>query len=186
MTDPRALSYEERPAVGRQELPEEHWRGLEEGVVRLPRCADCKRPIRLVADRCLECGSWDQEWVEVEPEACWPATSAAAANATELCGPVRTLLYIPDIDGWEIPGHSLSDVLGCCDLALLDGTFYRRDELPRQADIPHPPIAETLDLLTPEEAAKVRFIHLNHTNPVLDPDGPTALVAVQGEMIPLD
>ena len=44
---------------------------------------------------------------------------------------------------------------------------------------------ETLDLLTPEEAAKVRFIHLNHTNPVLDPEGPAALVAVQGDMVPL-
>lgn len=100
-----------------------------------------------------------------------------------LQGPRRTLLYLPDIDRWDL---DLSALLKRCDLALLDGCFYSKDELPRQGEVPHPPIAETLDLLAPEEAAKVRFTHLNHTNPVLDPDGPSALVAVQGETLPLD
>jgi len=98
-------------------------------------------------------------------------------------GPRRTLLYLPDIDRWDL---DLPALLNRCDLALLDGSFYSRDELPRQGDIPHPPITETLDLLAPEEAAKVRFTHFNHTNPVLDPDGPSVLAAVQGETIPLD
>jgi pyrroloquinoline quinone biosynthesis protein B len=98
-------------------------------------------------------------------------------------GPRRTLLYLPDIDRWDL---DLPALLERCDLALLDGCFFSRDELPRQAEVPHPPITETLDLLAPEEAAKVRFTHLNHTNPVLDPDGPTVLVAVQGETIALD
>jgi len=97
-------------------------------------------------------------------------------------GPSRRLLYLPDIDAWTIDVHAL---LARCDLALLDGTFYRRGEIGRQGDVPHPPIEETLDLLSPEEAAKVRFFHLNHTNPVLDPDGPVALLAVQGDTIPL-
>jgi len=97
-------------------------------------------------------------------------------------GPARTLLYLPDIDRWDV---DLPALLARCDLALLDGTFYSRAELPRQGDIPHPPIVETLDRLAPEAAAKVRFLHLNHTNPVLDPDGPAALVAVQGATIPL-
>jgi len=98
-------------------------------------------------------------------------------------GARRTLLYLPDIDRWDI---DLPALLKRCDLALLDGSFYSRDELPRQTEIPHPPITDTLDLLAPEEAAKVRFTHFNHTNPVLDPDGPNVLVAVQGETIPLD
>jgi len=98
-------------------------------------------------------------------------------------GPRRTLLYLPDIDRWDI---DLPALLERCDLALLDGSFYSGDELPRQTDIPHPPITETLDLLAPEAAAKVRFTHFNHTNPVLDPDGPSVLVAVQGESIALD
>lgn len=97
-------------------------------------------------------------------------------------GPSRRLLYLPDIDRWDLDLHAL---LAPCDLALLDGTFYRHGEIGRQGDVPHPPIEETLDLLSPEEAAKVRFFHLNHTNPVLDPDGPSALVAVQGDVIPL-
>jgi pyrroloquinoline quinone biosynthesis protein B len=98
-------------------------------------------------------------------------------------GPRRRLLYLPDIDAWTI---DLPALVARCDLALLDGTFYRRGEIGRQGDVPHPPIEETLDLLSPEEAAKVRFFHLNHTNPVLDPDGPAVLVAVQGGTIPLD
>lgn len=98
-------------------------------------------------------------------------------------GPRRTLLYLPDIDRWDV---DLPALLGRCDLALLDGCFYSRDELPRQGEIPHPPITETLDRLAPEEAAKVRFTHFNHTNPVLDPDGPQVLAAVQGDTIALD
>ncbi len=97
-------------------------------------------------------------------------------------GPERRLLYLPDIDRWEI---DLSALLARCDLALLDGSFYSRGELPGRADIPHPPIVETLDRLDPEEAAKVRFLHLNHTNPLLDEEGPTALVAREWEEIPL-
>ncbi len=41
------------------------------------------------------------------------------------------------------------------------------------SDIPHPFIADSMDrfaALPPEERAKVRFIHLNHTNPALWPD----------------
>ncbi len=97
-------------------------------------------------------------------------------------GPKRTLLYLPDIDRWTI---DLPALLARCDLALLDGTFWARDEIAHQGEVPHPAVEETLDLLSPEEAAKVRFIHLNHTNRLLDPDGPRALVAVQGGRIPL-
>ena len=98
-------------------------------------------------------------------------------------GARRTLLYLPDIDRWDV---DLPALLDRCDLALLDGSFYTRDELPRQGEIPHPPITETLDLLAPEDAAKVRFTHFNHTNPVLDPDGPSVLAAVQGDTFALD
>jgi len=100
-----------------------------------------------------------------------------------VAGPARRLLYLPDIDRWEV---DLEGLLARCDLALLDGTFYGRGELGRQGDVPHPPIEETLARLSPEHAAKVRFVHLNHTNPLLDENGPVALVAVQGERIPLD
>ena len=97
-------------------------------------------------------------------------------------GPNRRLLYLPDIDHWGIDPNEL---VARCDLALIDGTFYSFDELPRQDDVPHPPIEATLARLTAESLAKVRFIHFNHTNPVLDPDGPEVAVAMQGEEIEL-
>lgn len=97
-------------------------------------------------------------------------------------GPSRKLLYLPDIDHWEIDPNEL---VARCDVALLDGTFFSRDELPRQGDVPHPPIEETLRVLTPESVAKVAFLHLNHTNPALDPDGPPVVLAEQGATIEL-
>jgi len=99
-----------------------------------------------------------------------------------ISGPQKTLVYLPDIDAWTLDLHAL---LASCDLALLDGTFFSRNELKHQERVPHPPIEETLALLTQEERAKVRFIHLNHTNPVLDPGGPRPPLARQGETIRL-
>ena len=107
---------------------------------------------------------------------------ASDTNAFRIAGPERTLLYLPDIDEWSIDIHALLEGV---DWALLDGSFYSADELPRQADVPHPPMTETLAMLRADERAKVKFTHLNHTNPVLGYDGPEVVVAVQGEDIPL-
>jgi len=123
-----------------------------------------------------------EDGLEFEPIPVPHRDEHADTHAFLIHGPEHTLLYLPDIDAWEI---DLSALLARCDLALLDGSFYSRDELPRQRNIPHPPIVETLALLSDAEAAKVRFFHFNHTNPVLDADGPNVLVAVQGETIPL-
>jgi len=138
------------------------------------------------AETRLGCGAWPpttlEEGLAFEPVPVPHRDEYADTHAFLVSGPERTVLYLPDIDAWEI---DLSALLARCDLALLDGSFYSRDELPRQRDIPHPPITETLALLSDEEAAKVRFLHFNHTNTVLDADGPNVLVAVQGETIPL-
>lgn len=85
--------------------------------------------------------------------------------------PSWRLLYLPDIDSWE--GFPLASVLAEVDVALLDGTFWDDQEL-RDLErdpsvIPHPRIVDTLDRLSrlPEQAQrKVRFIHLNHSNPL--------------------
>ncbi len=64
------------------------------------------------------------------------------------------------------------------------------------SQIPHPFIAETMTRLAPLPAAergKVRFIHLNHTNPALDENGEAAgriraagfRVTIEGERVPL-
>ena len=89
-------------------------------------------------------------------------------------GPARTVLYVPDIDKWEKWGTPLEEALSPVDVAYLDGTFYADGELPgrNMAEVPHPFIVETMARLArlPEKArAKVRFLHLNHSNPALDP-----------------
>jgi pyrroloquinoline quinone biosynthesis protein B len=114
-------------------------------------------------------------------------------------GPGRSVLCIPDIDKWERWDRRLEDVLADVDVAYLDGTFYADGELPGRdmSAIPHPFIAETMARLAPlpaGERAKVRFIHLNHTNPALRADSDAAgaiaaagfAVATQGERVPLD
>ncbi len=90
-------------------------------------------------------------------------------------GPRRTLLFIPDIDKWEdwdAQGTRVEDLIPGVDVAYLDGTFYANGEIPGRdmSTIPHPFITasmERFDFLPPAERAKVRFIHLNHTNPAL-------------------
>jgi Metal-dependent hydrolases of the beta-lactamase superfamily I len=91
-------------------------------------------------------------------------------------GPKKSLLLISDIDSWEPVKDSLSGWLKTADYALLDGTFYSGNELPGRDIhlVPHPTIEASLQVfqsLAPFRAA-IFFIHLNHTNPLLDPDSP--------------
>ncbi len=110
-------------------------------------------------------------------------------------GPERTALFLPDIDKWERWERPIEGVLTAVDLAYLDGTFFDGDELPGRdmAEIPHPFVVESLarlSSLAPEERAKVRFLHLNHSNPLLDPASAASArvraagltVAAQGEV----
>lgn len=98
-------------------------------------------------------------------------------------GPEKKALFIPDIDKWHKWEQDLPRLVSQVDYAFLDGTFYADGELPGRdmSEIPHPFIAESMALLEPlppAERAKVIFIHFNHTNPVLDPEG-EALKAVE-------
>lgn len=93
-------------------------------------------------------------------------------------GPERSALFIPDIDKWtrwDEQGGRLEDQLAKVDIAYLDASFFADGEVPGRdmAQIPHPFVSETIARLAPlpaEERAKVRFIHLNRTNPALRPD----------------
>jgi pyrroloquinoline quinone biosynthesis protein B len=82
-------------------------------------------------------------------------------------GPARRLLYLPDIDGWERWEHSLHDVIAEVGVALLDGSFFSPAELPGRdiTRIGHPLVTDTAARLA-GQAAEVRFIHLNHSNPL--------------------
>ena len=59
-------------------------------------------------------------------------------------------------------------------ILLVFGSFWDASELPGRdmSEIPHPPVSETLARLGErvEGDAEVHFIHLNHSNPVCDPD----------------
>ena len=89
-------------------------------------------------------------------------------------GPNKTALYLPDIDKWSKWSISLIEILKNVDYAFIDATFYTNDEINRDIDeIPHPLVIETMDLLSelPDyQRDKVYFIHMNHTNQMLDPN----------------
>jgi len=88
-------------------------------------------------------------------------------------GPERKALFIPDIDKWEVWGKDLVAELAKVDAAFIDATFFDAAEVGGRdiREIPHPFVIETMELLESlpgTEKAKVRFIHFNHTNPLLD------------------
>ena len=90
-------------------------------------------------------------------------------------GPRRSLLFIPDIDSWkefDDAGTRIEDLIAGVDVAYLDATFYANGEIPGRdmSGFPHPFITHSMERfsgLSAEERAKIRFIHLNHTNPAL-------------------
>ncbi len=92
-----------------------------------------------------------------------------------ISGPSRKLLYIPDIDKWERWDAAIEEWIGRVDYALLDGTFFADGEVPgrKMSEIPHPFVVETMERLAKlpaGERRKVWLIHLNHTNPLNDPE----------------
>jgi len=99
-------------------------------------------------------------------------------------GPNRSILWMPDADRLE---HA-EELIARVDVAYVDGTFFDAKELPGRnlAEIPHPLIRDSMQRfakLPASERAKIRFVHLNQSNPALrDPSivRPFA-VAVEGE-----
>lgn len=89
-----------------------------------------------------------------------------------IAGSHKKALFIPDIDKWEKWTDRIEDWIAQVDYAFLDGTFFDASEVNNRpmAEIPHPFIAESMQRfqnLPSSERAKIYFIHLNHTNPVL-------------------
>jgi pyrroloquinoline quinone biosynthesis protein B len=84
----------------------------------------------------------------------------------------KSLLFIPDIDKWPLWERDIRAEVARVDVALLDATFYQEGELPNRnmSEIPHPFVAETIALFSPlptAEKRKIKFIHFNHTNPLI-------------------
>jgi len=117
-------------------------------------------------------------------------------------GPEALVLFIPDIDSWEdwdAEGVAIEDAIAAHDVAYLDATFYADGEIPGRdmSGFPHPFITHSIERFAelPEaERAKVRFIHLNHTNPAILPDSDARKavqdaghrLAEEGEILCLD
>lgn len=125
-------------------------------------------------------------------------------HAFILRGPNRSLLFLPDHDTWEetLTRHHASTIRSWLtslkvDIALVDGTFWSSDELAgrNQDKVPHPPVSQTLEMLgsRAEGDPALHFIHLNHTNPLYDPNSEASAeltrsgwgVAAQGQRFTL-
>jgi len=83
-----------------------------------------------------------------------------------------SVLFIPDINKWNIWDRSIIEEISKVDYAFLDATFYDSNELPGRdiSEIPHPFVEESIDLfknLSDSEKTKIHFIHFNHTNPLI-------------------
>jgi len=113
-----------------------------------------------------------------------------------IAGPEHSVAWIPDIDKWSKWDTPVEELIDSVDVAFLDATFYANGEIARDmAEIGHPFVVETLERLKdrPELLKKVRLVHLNHTNPLLDPTSQARkdvakqglLVADEGEVHPL-
>lgn len=90
-----------------------------------------------------------------------------------IIGPQKRILFIPDIDKWEKWKTSIVAEIAKVDYAFLDATFFDAEEINNRdiSEIPHPFVIESMELfkaLPETEKAKVYFIHLNHTNPLLN------------------
>ena len=90
-------------------------------------------------------------------------------------GPRKKAFFLPDIDKWSKWDKSLEEILEKVDYAFIDGTFFDSAEINYRdiSEIPHPFVIETIKHLSNlplKTKNKVFFIHMNHTNGMLDPN----------------
>lgn len=104
-------------------------------------------------------------------------------------GPECSILWLPDIDGWGEMTPPIEELIAEADRAFLDGSFFSPGELPGRdmGSIAHPLIQESIELfsgLDEDARRKISFIHLNHSNPAIDPRSDAArAVALAGHSI---
>jgi pyrroloquinoline quinone biosynthesis protein B len=98
-----------------------------------------------------------------------------------ISGKNKKVLFIPDIDKWQLWSKNIIEEISKVDVAFLDATFYDNTEVNNRniAEIPHPFITESFEIfdkLPANEKSKINFIHFNHTNPALDPESVKAKI----------
>ena len=87
----------------------------------------------------------------------------------------QSIIYLPDIDAWDQWSINILDLIKKHDVLLLDGTFYKKNELKNRdiKKVPHPTILQNIQImnkLAVKERNKIYFTHLNHTNKALIKD----------------
>jgi pyrroloquinoline quinone biosynthesis protein B len=100
-----------------------------------------------------------------------------------VAGPNASVFYLPDIDKWERWDTPVESWIAKVDRAYLDGTFFDVSELPGRdmSEIPHPFVKESLQRFgSLASRDKIRFIHFNHSNPLLADGNETAVVTKAG------
>ena len=95
-------------------------------------------------------------------------------------GSKKSIVFLPDIDKWDRWSISLVDIVKNTDVLFIDATFYDNSEINYRPveSIPHPFVFETikkLEFLNLNEKKKIFFIHMNHTNPMLNPESEIAM-----------
>lgn len=101
-----------------------------------------------------------------------------------IVGPQKSALFIPDIDKWNKWDRSIVEEVKKVDYAFLDATFYSGKEINNRdiSQIPHPFVIESLETfkdLSANERSKIIFIHLNHTNPLLNPNSEESKLVIE-------
>ena len=91
----------------------------------------------------------------------------------------KTVVYAPCVEALT---PQLEELLSGADLALVDGTFFHDDELAQLGFGPntarsmgHVPVGcadGSAQWLAKLPTPSIRYIHINNTNPLLDPDSP--------------
>jgi len=113
-------------------------------------------------------------------------------HAILISGGKKRVLFLPDHDDWEQTLNSVGystpkdwfEALGLTHV-LLDATFWNGDELSGRdmTEVPHPTVEDTLSRLQDlgAERPEIILIHLNHTNPLNDPNSPQSrMIEVAG------
>ncbi len=97
-------------------------------------------------------------------------------------GPHNSLLYLPDIDAWELWEES-ERWLTAVDYALVDASFWSSDELGGRPLVAHPLVPNTLARFA-HIPGQLVLTHLNHTNPLLNENSvERAIVAAAGVQV---
>jgi pyrroloquinoline quinone biosynthesis protein B len=123
-------------------------------------------------------------WILVEPIAVPHRNEYADTHAFGITLPgCDPLLYLPDLDRWDT-GWALDPgpMLDRFPTLVLDGTFHSAADLDGRdlSEIPHPPVLVTLEFLAQRgQKHFLWFTHLNHTNPLWDPDSDASRAASQ-------